>query len=428
VRLAFLRLRSTSPSPEPPIVFLSGGPGGSGTAAARGPLLPVFLALREVADVIALDQRGAGMSKPSLVCREAWSHPLDRAVPREELLAMARERSRSCAAMLRSEGTDLAGYNVVESADDLEDLRLALGTPTLQLLGTSYGTQLALTALRRHPGSFKRVVLLSAKGPQHGLRLPSSFESQLSALGRAIASDPEARREFPDFPATLAAVLARLKKEPVSVEVPRPMSQGKTRLVVGPFDLQVMAVQALGSRQETERLPARVRAMARGDFQALGQFALGLRRGWLGAAMPYLVECAAGLSTDRLARIRREIPAGRLGEAVDFPFPEICAGWNVPDLGPEWRRPVQSAVPTLLVSGSLDVRTPPADAAEIRRELSNGVLLQVEGVGHGEDFLAAPEVLESVRQFFLGKAVTPRPIALPRLKFRDDPLEKNRER
>jgi pimeloyl-ACP methyl ester carboxylesterase len=85
-------------------------------------------------------------------------------------------------------------------------------------------------------------------------------------------------------------------------------------------------------------------------------------------------------------------------------------------------------VPTLLVSGSLDVRTPSADAAEIRRELSNGVLLQVEGVGHGEDFLAAPEVLESIRQFFLGKTVTPRPIALPRLQFRDDPLEKNRER
>src|SRR6185436_14787888 len=60
VYLAFVRLRSTAAKPGPPIVFLAGGPGGSGIEAARGPLAPLFQALRAVADVIALDQRGTG--------------------------------------------------------------------------------------------------------------------------------------------------------------------------------------------------------------------------------------------------------------------------------------------------------------------------------------------------------------------------------
>ncbi len=212
------------------------------------------------------------------------------------------------------------------------------------------------------------------------------------------------------------------------MEVPLPLAQRTARVALGPFDLQVMVTQALGDRQETERLPARLQAMAGGDFQALGQFALGLRRGWLGAAMPYVVECSSGLSEERLARIRREASATLLGEAVDFPFPEICSGWGVPDLGPEWRKPVRSAMPVLFISGSLDVRTPRADAEEILQGFRNAAHLKIEGIGHGEDFFAAPETLPAIQRFFRGEPVASGPAALPPLKFRDESLAKNRER
>ena len=61
------------------------------------------------------------------------------------MLRAAVERSRSCAGKLRAAGIDLAAYNVQESADDLADLRRALGVPKLSLCSTSYGTQRALT-------------------------------------------------------------------------------------------------------------------------------------------------------------------------------------------------------------------------------------------------------------------------------------------
>ncbi|MGH9960399.1 MAG: hypothetical protein ACREBC_25295, partial [Pyrinomonadaceae bacterium] len=77
IELAFVRFKSTAKNPGPPIVYLAGGPGGSGIGAARGSRFPLFMAMREVADVIAFDQRGTGMSKPNPTCLQRIDLPLD---------------------------------------------------------------------------------------------------------------------------------------------------------------------------------------------------------------------------------------------------------------------------------------------------------------------------------------------------------------
>ena len=59
IRLSYVRFASTAAKPGPPIVYLAGGPGGTATRALSGPRFPIMMALREVADVIAFDQRGS---------------------------------------------------------------------------------------------------------------------------------------------------------------------------------------------------------------------------------------------------------------------------------------------------------------------------------------------------------------------------------
>src|SRR5918996_6168675 len=97
IELAFVRFKSTAKNPGPPIVYLAGGPGGSGIGAATGSRFPLFMAFREIADVIAFDQRGTGYSKPNLGCFEQLAIPLDVAPARELGVKELRAGSKRCA-------------------------------------------------------------------------------------------------------------------------------------------------------------------------------------------------------------------------------------------------------------------------------------------------------------------------------------------
>jgi pimeloyl-ACP methyl ester carboxylesterase/catechol 2,3-dioxygenase-like lactoylglutathione lyase family enzyme len=418
VRLAFLRFASTAARPGPPIVYLAGGPGGSGIADAAGNRLPLFLALRQVADVIALDQRGTGLSRPELTCSESWSIPLTRPAEPEEILSLAGQHSWACARALRRSGIDLAGYNTRESADDLEDLRRALGVPRLSLLGYSYGTHLALAAMRRHPAGVAAAALAGFEGPDQLLRLPSTADEELATISRLAAAGSATGGAAPDLAAALRKLYAHLEERPETILIQMPWSNSEAQVTVGRFDLQWMVAQSLASRAGIAKLPGQVAAMERRDYSALGAFALASRRGWLGSAVPYAIQCASGISAERLQRIERERETSLLGRALDFPFPDICEAWSVPDLGPEFRAPVRTEVPTLFISGTLDVRTPASDAAEARAAFAHGSRLLVEGGSHGDDLLvASPEIGRTIVKFFAGEPVADSSIRLEPLAF-----------
>ncbi len=88
---------------------------------------------------------------------------------------------------------------------------------------------------------------------------------------------------------------------------------------------------------------------------------------------------ASGSTAVRLERIAEEARRTLLQDAINLPFPGICDAWDVPDLGDDYRAPVRSEVPALLISGTLDGRTPPSNAEEILTGLPRGVHLVIEG-------------------------------------------------
>ena len=89
---------------------------------------------------------------------------------------------RACLERASARGVDVSGLTTAESADDLEALRLGLGVPRIALLAGSYGTHLALAAMRRHPGSIARVALLGVEGPDHTLKSPLRIDEVLARI------------------------------------------------------------------------------------------------------------------------------------------------------------------------------------------------------------------------------------------------------
>jgi pimeloyl-ACP methyl ester carboxylesterase len=418
IELAFVRFKSTAKNPGPPIVYLAGGPGGSGIFTAKGARFPLFMALRDIGDVIAFDQRGTGFSKPNLGCFDRLRLPLDVAPTREAAINGLRENSRSCASYWRDiQRVDLTGYNTNESADDLEDLRKALGANQISLWSISYGTHLAFAAMRRHPQSIHRALLAGTEGPDHTYKLPSNIQKHVEDLAAVIKADPVVGKEIPDFLGLMKSVFDRLEAKPETVEITDPQTKLKVKVIVNKFVMQYIVANNIGTTV-TEKFPALFYRAAKGDFTNPAQVWLNQSRSDIGSAMSYMMDCASGQTAARRELIAREAKGTLLEDIFNFPFPDVCTEWNAPDLGDDFRAPLKSDVPVLFISGTLDARTPLSNAEEYRKGFVNSTHMIIEGAVHSDPlFLSSPKIKEGMMEFLRGQPVTTTRIQGTPLKF-----------
>ena len=418
IELAFVRFKSTAKNPGPPIVYLAGGPGGSGIGAATGSRFPLFMAFREIADVIAFDQRGTGHSKPNLACYERFSLPLDVPPSREMALKELRANAKECITYWRDiQRVDLTGYNTNQSADDLEDLRKALGVPKISLWGISYGTHLTFAVLRRHPQSISRAILAGIEGPDHTYKLPGNIQQHLEDLAALIKSDAQIGKDIPDFLGLMKQVFDQLDAQPQTVEIIDPRTKQKVRVVVNKFVMQYIIGNNIGTTV-TANFPAFVYRASKGDFTNPAQVWLNISRQGIGSAMSYMMDCASGQTAARREQIGREAKGTLLEDLSNFPFPGVCEEWNAPDLGDEFRSPLKSNVPVLFISGTLDARTPVSNAEEYLKGFTNGTHLIIDGAVHSDPlFLSSPKIKDGMMEFLRGQKVTVTRTAAPPMKF-----------
>ena len=417
IKLAFVRLRSIAKNPGPPIVFLAGGPGQPGIEQAKAARSPVILALREVGDVIALDQRGTGLSERNLKCKQRLDYPLNHPANRQDLVAAWKQQAQECASYWKDKGVDLSAYNTNESADDVDALRQALGAERISLLAHSYGTTLAIAVLRRHGEHIQKVIMSGMEAPDQTYKLPSNAQRQLEIIAQLCRSDPTLSQNIPDLVGLLKTVSDHLKNQPVIVVVVDPDTQSKTMVTVSDFDLRLMTAAYIGRETEIKAFPAMLYSMSLGDFSSLAKWALDYRHQQM-SAMPFAMDCASGVSRERWTRIEREESGTFLGRDLDFPFPEICAAWGVSELDSTFRSDLNSDVPALFVSGTIDGRTPISNAEEVRKGFRNSTLVIINGAAHSQSlFVGSPRIKDLMLEFMKGSAVSTSRITVTPIEF-----------
>src|SRR5262249_29962115 len=137
-------------------VLLAGGPGQAATEVWPGvaPALQPLLAHRHV---LLLDQRGTGGSNP-LTCKPANGKPEE--LGEELAFDPAKLPAETAECLKQLEGkADPRYYTTTVAVQDLEDVRRALGAPSFDLIGISYGTRMAQQYLMRHADAVRAVVL-----------------------------------------------------------------------------------------------------------------------------------------------------------------------------------------------------------------------------------------------------------------------------
>lgn len=417
IELAFVRLNSRAENPAAPLVYLAGGPGNSSTWEAGEPeWLAHWVPLLEVCDVILLDQRGSGASEPDLRYRWDGEPPVRMFADREFALRHFLEMSRRARAAIIERGVDPRGYTTPESADDVDDLRRALGLEKISLLGFSYGTHLGLSVIRRHGDAIDNAVLVGVEGPDHTWKLPLMMDVQLRKLSLMVARDERVGAAVPDLGALLRRVLAKLEAEPAVVAVED--GQGhRFELPVGPFGLMILLRWDLGDASDLPVFPRLLHDVDRGDYRTLTWFVQKRAASGIGLnGMSLLVDGASAATAGRLANIEAQAEASRFGELANFPFPEVNAVWHPADVGDAFRAPLVSDVRTLFLSGTLDWNSPPYQAEEVRWGFTDATHLVVDNAGH-EQVLPHPQVQQAVIRFLRGEDVAGVHAAYPPLRF-----------
>ncbi len=418
IRLKFVRFKSTSHNPGSPIIYLAGGPGGSGIGTARGTRFDLFMKMREVADVIAFDQRGTGDSEGLPAYNGAWNIDFSEVLTAEKASAPITQEVNKMVAFFEENGADIEGYTSIESAHDMDDLRVAINAEKLNVWGISYGTHLGLTYLKQYEDKVDRMILAGLEGYNHTVKMPSDQQELLEAIDSLIKEDPKASKAYPDFLGDMDIVLQSVDKNPVEIETINPFNGSATKVSIGKLSLQQFFSWYLGGPDNFHDLPYHVSLMKKGDFSGIKEYALYTHIGRFNG-MSTAMDAASGLTQERRKEIKKQAEHTLLGDAINFPYLIVHDALPQVDLGDEFRKPFTSDIPVLCISGTLDGRTAVNNAHETLETLKNGVHLIIEGAGHSDPlFLSSPKIAEVMSAFIKGEKVADHRIKLEPMKFK----------
>ena len=273
VTIPFYRLKADTAAPAAPIFLLAGGPGSSWLEQfASEETHREARFYQTIADVVLFDQRGGGRATPAMTCGDsAPLPPPDAPLDTTKVAAILRELLVQCRSRWQAQGVDLAAYNTVESAADLNDLRLALGYRKITLIGGSYGSHLALQFMRQFPDAVERAVIFGVEGPDHTWDDPAGALHTLERIAAATEQSPEFRARVPEggLLAALEGVIARLDAEPRMVTID--MGGTTQRVLVDGARVRRMVRADAGRRSAAWVWPDTILAMHRGDFTAVAR-------------------------------------------------------------------------------------------------------------------------------------------------------------
>ncbi|WP_147332012.1 alpha/beta fold hydrolase [Geodermatophilus marinus] len=399
VDLAFGVVRTPDPDPAAtPVVYLSGGPGQSTLELVPQAYGQLYEPLARGRDLVLLDQRGTGLSQPSLACEEYGSwvrESLGAGLSPEELRTQALDSLEQCRARLvEEEGVDLDDYDSVASAADLDDLRRALGHEQWDLYGISYGTRLAQTVLREHPEGVRSAVLDAAYPVDADLyeETPSNAVRAMEALFDACAADPACAEAHPDLGRTVRDLVAELDAEPAPLTVVDPATGQRVQDELSGAALAGFLFQSLYSTELVDHLPEIIAAADEGRYDTIGLLlgALSQQLDLVAVGQQLAVQCeeeVAFSSREAVAEAAAEHPLveGFLDGAVTLGpgVFEVCDAWAAGRPDPAADEAVSSDVPVLVFAGELDPITPPRWGEDVVAGLSDARLVLFPHTGHG---------------------------------------------
>jgi pimeloyl-ACP methyl ester carboxylesterase len=367
IELSFARVPALAANPRPdPLVLIAGGPGQS-TIDLYLQMRGAFALVRRDRDIVLLDQRGTGRSADGFAC--TFADDIDFQTASNTLLE---ELMSDC---LRALERDPRFYTTSIAARDLDALREALGVAEWNLYGVSYGTRVAQHYLRRYPEGSRRLILdgvvptTLVLGPD----MAANAQNALDGIFERCARHAECDERFGDLASKFDHVLYEL-------------AGAADRN--GPTLEHLQTVTRLMSYSATTAalLPLTIDATFAGRLETLlaqAEYVAAALRESLAFPMHNSVVCAedypyfGALSEPALSD-------AYLGPALTDALGAICSIWPRGVADEDFKDPLVSDHPVLILSGGNDPATPARYGDEaIAAGLSNALHVVGRDQGHG---------------------------------------------
>jgi pimeloyl-ACP methyl ester carboxylesterase len=357
-----------------PLFLLAGGPGQAAVETFPA-MIGLLFSIHEDRDVVLVDQRGTGKSNP-LRCLDPEDETISDLTDEEALAKL-----KACPEQLDA---DLRFYTTEIAMTDLDEVRVALGYENINIYGASYGTRAALTYLRMFPERVRTITLDAVVEPDFVVFMDAAEDGQASLedFFARCETDESCSTTFPNLRSEFDDLLARLEESPADITIPNPLTNKPLELNVTRQLITNMVFNTLYVPDLVATLPLSIHtAYADQNYVPLVSAALLVNAG-LYDGMFYAVTCtedAPLISADEAAQSGKQSVFG--DRTLDFV--SVCAEWQKGQVSPEFREPIRSDVPVLILSGEADPITPPRHAEEVAGSLSNELHLVFTDMGHG---------------------------------------------
>ena len=381
VRVAVVAALNLSPETDA-VVPIAGGPG-QGSVEFYASVSSAFERLRRNHDILLVDQRGTGESSRMDCLIE------DDAILFEDQYSLE-DTVEFIGECLEGLPHDPRYFTTSVAVTDLEAARVALGYTSLNLYGVSYGSRVAQHFARRYPESTRTVIIDGVVPPQISLGPEIATESQraVDKILARCAADTACNESFPNIDATFARVVAALRESPVQVLVPHPNTGRMEEVAFGSGQL-AGAVRLLAYNPNTiALLPLMIHEAGEGNFVPLtSQFMLTAvaMSDALALGMHNSIMCTEDMPFVDSASVDRDaIEASYMGSFQLETLDAICSSWPAGPIDPDFKVPLATDIPFLLLSGDADPITPPRYAEMAAVDLTNAAHLVGKHQGHGQ--------------------------------------------
>lgn len=266
IDLTFIAYKSRSAAPAAdPVVYLHGGPGSG--IVGNPVLISGFLGdVRARRDIIAFDQRGVSTSAgPNSRCYASIASDPESALKAAkgegDVEAVQRHAIRACLDEIKANGADVTAINTLQNAKDVRALMSALGFPTYNIFGTSYGTKLGQEVMRSAPDGLRSVILDSVwpvQVPFYDLMALPIAEG-IESVFEQCAADSMCAAAYPDLKTRFWALWNKLDAQPLKTAQGEVTAQALVMLFMRRNDF------APGNQGYTGYLPRMISELEQGN-------------------------------------------------------------------------------------------------------------------------------------------------------------------